>query len=1055
MRALLATLPLLLLQVGGALAQPAVAPAQGARVERAVEAAPRPSAADSSVAPAYSLRMTAEGQVVEDHAELDVSLAIRLLASGPQRVPIALPEAVLVADGVQTDAAGPTLMPAGKEGGYVCWVDGKKGGDEQTIKFRVLVPLARNGDETRLRLTPPALVPFRLKLRVPGSDWSARVPGDSVLATRIVDERTLFDVNAGRAPIDLVWWRSQGGDETGPAELEAFGAVSVDIDRARVESTAQLLVRSLNRPFDRFRVRLPRGAVLRSTSGQEYSAIESSDHRADQDGWIYEVRLERPARQASVQLVSERNEVAADQELDLAGFQVIGARRQSGQVAVLNTGNWQLAWGDQRGLERIAESELPVELRRRPTVASFSYVAQPGSLPVTLRKRIPRTAGEASYVYLVDRDQERLEGRLKYNVSGAPISEITIEWDDVDWSVEDVGPPGVVDQEQILLARRNPLVVPLKQPTLGSFEVTFRARRPRRPNQPRVNLELPRLAVDSIRATSLIVGAADNLRLTPRKDDLLGLLRQPSAAVKGLPGLQQEPFYFRSDVERQRFVADTEQLRRQVNVDAVSRVTAKDRRWLIEQRFAYQIDHESLAQLRFKLPPALGDPAQINVRLDDRELPAANLLVGATNDRERVLQVNLPIDRIGALTLAATYSLPITGRQTSRFAIPLIAPVDAAVQTWRATVAGPNGASVHVGEPWQPAAQLAGDGQRADVLESRDAIAEIAFEVESQETAAINPTVVERAWLQTWLTEAGRQDRLVMRVSTRRDQLQIQLPAGVGPKSIECQVDGQRVSVARSQEDLLRVPLKVDGNASHVIDLVYGLPGPPSYGPPLALEVATPLGVDVVRRLYWQLLLPGRRFLMADPAGFASENAWGWDNYLWRQRPLVGQREIERWVGARPDAGEAPRSQGYVFSGFEFPRAPRLAVWEQSYIVLLGAGAALLFGLLLVQLPRLRHPAILLALAIGVLSTALFWPHASILLGQAALLGIALSVLAALLRSLVRQRHVVRLPTRRSASSIVTRGSSRGPAHLASPAGSNSSTKTTISVEMAHDSNAS
>ena len=74
--------------------------------------------------------------------------------------------------------------------------------------------------------------------------------------------------------------------------------------------------------------------------------------------------------------------------------------------------------------------------------------------------------------------------------------------------------------------------------------------------------------------------------------------------------------------------------------------------------------------------------------------------------------------------------------------------------------------------------------------------------------------------------------------------------------------------------------------------------------------------------------------------------------------------------------------------------------------MLVASGAALLAGLLLIYIPLIRHPATLLAAALVLLGVGILYPEPALLVAQAAGLGLALALLAALFaRGLPRQRE--------------------------------------------------
>ena len=66
---------------------------------------------------------------------------------------------------------------------------------------------------------------------------------------------------------------------------------------------------------------------------------------------------------------------------------------------------------------------------------------------------------------------------------------------------------------------------------------------------------------------------------------------------------------------------------------------------------------------------------------------------------------------------------------------------------------------------------------------------------------------VDRAWMQSWLTNSARQDRAVFQIVTRRKELEATLPAGAAVRQMSVLLDGQKVEYRLLAEDRLSIPL--------------------------------------------------------------------------------------------------------------------------------------------------------------------------------------------------------------------------------------------------------
>jgi len=80
-------------------------------------------------------------------------------------------------------------------------------------------------------------------------------------------------------------------------------------------------------------------------------------------GKLYEVKLDKKtAGPVEIRLVTERahNPQQAEELLELAGFEVAGAVRQWGTIAVQVQGNWQVVWGQMSHVRQVDEFAGPL-----------------------------------------------------------------------------------------------------------------------------------------------------------------------------------------------------------------------------------------------------------------------------------------------------------------------------------------------------------------------------------------------------------------------------------------------------------------------------------------------------------------------------------------------------------------------------------------------------------------------------------------------------------------------------------------------------------------------
>jgi hypothetical protein len=275
--------------------------------------------------------------------------------------------------------------------------------------------------------------------------------------------------------------------------------------------------------------------------------------------------------------------------------------------------------------------------------------------------------------------------------------------------------------------------------------------------------------------------------------------------------------------------------------------------------------------------------------------------------------------------------------------------------------------------------------------------------VRRNERPAAQATAVDRRWIQTWLTSDARQDRAVLQGTTEREELEVRLPAGAAAGRAVVLLHGRPVEpqVLGGNRLLVSLPKPDRGEggrtARFVLELQYDFVGPRPAPGSLSLEFPRIEPDARIGRTYWQLVLPVNEHLIVNPDGLSGEFTWNWEGYFWGRRPLLDQAQLESWSAATRHDPLPRQASYYLFTAMG--RIDRATVYTagRTWIVLSASAAALVAGMLLIYIPRLRHPALLLALGIAVLAVGVIAPEPTLLLAQAAGLGLALALLTGLL----------------------------------------------------------
>lgn len=966
--------------------------------------------------PGFSIqRVSVVGSCSTDRAELAVQFTIQTRDDSWIRVPLRLDRGLLY-KAVEHRGPGEYLLHFEPDGdGYVCWLRGGAR-EPHELTLRMYVPLQTNRDETRLRLAVPRAVASEMKLTVPIADAVARVSERSTLqqASPAGDAATEFTVLGLGADFEMSWRRPEVPAATPRPVLEASAAILAQIDTAGVDYDAVLTVRSPTEPFDMFQVALPPECELLSSGNSGYTAATMPDEagRPQAGQRRVEVQLHRKTTgPVEIRLVARRPPLPtrSDAWTELGGFEVVGAGRQWGTIAVTVMNDWQVLWGASRGV-RPAE-QTPESLRREDLAAVFEFFTQPFSLTARPAPKRTRIYVEPEYRVTVGHNEVNLDARLKYTLRGAKV--FALEVGLTDWQLDDAGPDHLVATDGVDYDPATRLAtIPLMQPSSGTIEIRLRAHKPLPPGASAVQWVLPQPKTHSSSSASVLISAASPIELLPRPDQLQGLVREqvPSHLTLSLP---TEPvLFYRSEAGRAVFAADVRRHQRQVTAAVQTTVRVEQRSARIDQVFYCQVAHDAIDQIRVAVPATLAGDDLLKFEHRGEPLPAAlEELDQPEPDQaaERIYRLLLPGPMIGSFEVESHYeislpSVPAAKRLTAP--IPLVMPVVNRLTGNRLTVASVRDWSVDVLPGiWSVVPQSPSEATAMRELSlTCDAAASIVeLSLQSDPLVQSSDLVVERQWLQTWLTETSRQERFVARFSTRSGQVELSIPKGAALGQLTLSLDGQPVADPVLRQERILLPLSGPPSETHVVEARYHFTAPRPPRGAMSFDLPS-LGPDAwVRRAYWQLVLPDDEQMVKTPSGFFSEMSFERRGLLWQRQPVVGQADLERWSGASPRGPLPPATNCFLYGSFGPVVKVEVYTASRGAVFACASGTALAACFLLIYLPR-RRMGTALGLLAAALIAAMIVPEQTFVAFQAALPGLLLGGFGYLLaRKLHRQ----------------------------------------------------
>jgi len=684
-------------------------------------------------------------------------------------------------------------------------------------------------------------------------------------------------------------------------------------------------------------------------------------------------------------------------------------------VEVLLTG-WQLDAVEPAALVRL-DALQPQELS--PLVV---HLAEPTNGPFKIEIRAHRTTRPTPKPIFWP------------NLLGSPVGDVATAVETAWWNRQ-------VNQA----AAEEPLVVPLAFP-------------------------LPVPTADEVQPASVVVLPDDNVQVTPLPGDSQGLRVATNPPPTGLPERIQAPLLYETytDDVQSRFAGTLQVLRRHVIADQETDVVVEGNTARVTQLIHYHIAHEGLDYLLVHLPPDLVRKEGFAVECDGSTVDPELLVVEETPESDEGLpRVRLPLagSRIGGTDVRVSYTTPVgsaDGGQPVTLSLPLAIPVTEDLKVVEPTsslvdrlmrlfTAGPQdeqpnnslrdrlsavladhppislpvetfvyrghtlrvevASSVQIrlpGGSWK-AFEDTGDASGADWFFSDTPTTQVELGMVARGPRNTGTAIATRAWVQTWLNADGRRDRASFRVRTGGKPIQVRLPDGADTSKIQLFVDGDPVEWGDTGRREMTVLMAGEADRrEHLLELFYTFE--PGRSPPGAMTLELPqiAGVDWVKRVFWQVVLPGNEELVAAPAGLTPETIWGWQGVRWGNRPRLATKDLELWMDTSRSSQVPAGASQYLFSSFGPVESVALRTTNRSLIVLVASGVVLIGGLIWIYVPHVRRVWLVLLTIVVFAYFALAYPEPAIFVAQAAVLGIALAIVARHLYWFVIERRVAK-----------------------------------------------
>ena len=995
----------------------------------------------------YTIRnVSATGTVLGNYVEARIKIEIVTSTDRQVRVPLGFKEGILPGDDqpdspsfcyTGTGSASITIDP--QEGHFVAVItpkipqasdtedsdnlDKPEVNQPHMLSLLLRIPLAPNdGKERRLSLSFPLSNSSLFMLEIPMLNIDASATRGFIFDVQENVERqsTSLQIQGLRPDTEVVWEKKKEEivDDRPVLHVEK-AAIDVRLDVRSTIYDAVLPIRSETGSFDQLQIRLPQGSVLDRDTNDRYAAANNYSIEEVSSDSIVTIRFpQKTTGPVSLHLRAlqqfEGDTSDSSFRRDLAGFEVLDAERQSGFLTVSVSPaelkpHWEMVRGIRRpegGISNISTGD-----------SRFEFISQPFLLHVRAMAPQIRITVKPDYQFRISRGELMMDARLSYTVSGAKTDVLYLFLSDSQWHGWDFGTSSIVDTARVDLDESGTLMIPLHSQREGTIDIGFRVYRTidvEDERRHRLVLPIPRpqLVTWSESAPVTIV-SANNVEILPIEESSSATTEQHSRGLTlqsrripirlPLTDMQQDPLVYRTDLSDSVFVADLTFRQQRISASMQTDVRLMEESNQVKQTISYKSAFASVNRITVLLPQSLNTNGDVQVQGDNNRPLELRDTISDPRDSvpdgwvRKVIQLPEPTFQCQLTFLYPPPPLIVATDETVPFSLPFICP-EVPVTEHRIHFVTPTGYRVEL----HPEAKQHWESYReprrppsssTETFRSVQLSSKITLFVSASERSILGTTIVERAWLQTWLTGTTRRDLATYLLRSANDSVTLQLPRdSMRERPVIVLVDRESIQPNISPTGTLTIPILPEQyNRPIEVSVDYRYTFKMS-----SMEVSLPLPFfsdeTLVQYKFWQVILPQSMHIIGNPTGWTLGYDWSWNGLFWWRVPSIRKSDI----GFEPDdpATESiiSESSQYVFSHLQPPPLVTLYIVKRSWIILCASSIALFIGLVLIYIPQSRYVGSLFGLGVVLLAVLFYQPPLALLTLQAAAFGVFLAL---------------------------------------------------------------
>jgi hypothetical protein len=263
--------------------------------------------------------------------------------------------------------------------------------------------------------------------------------GDETATTEVgEDERTTFVIESSGGTFSFHWGETVDSDQFQLLEAESLVKLRWLAPGSRPIATVRTDIRSLRGAIDRFRLRLPPGALMLKnpqldSTGQ---SIESGPATKSDEGDVYDITIPEQEKQSrliiSYDMQLQAQNASVREPLNLRIPEIVGSLRHSGELEIRTGRNLRLRWRDRPWIRIEPIAKAAAESGR---TYRFRFDRVTSDFPVWLSRKESQLRMFSQSTITIRDSKAILDMTIR---PGGQLTEGSLQLDDASWQLKSI-----------------------------------------------------------------------------------------------------------------------------------------------------------------------------------------------------------------------------------------------------------------------------------------------------------------------------------------------------------------------------------------------------------------------------------------------------------------------------------------------------------------------------------------------------------------------------------------------------------------------------------------